>query len=268
MTNNISLNETELLLLQQQMEGDIQGLNYALEVPGAERASFTGDDSGNIHDVPPVEEADEVGEIDTIKFRVHYQGESQEPERNPLLSIHGDGKMNCQTPVLPPLLDRVASQIDLIKQHDSYLYPINQLTREFIEEKYAARPTRDIDAYLLETRNAFNSVVEHYFDITQLAPGTIRAYQSIIANLGIAVCKAGIPDATTIGFASAGTDSLPIDDEHNDQLKDFFTEYADRVLEEDINFDSLVPHLIEMLQNTWRRPLDQIDETIERYDLK
>ncbi|MFB6187743.1 MAG: hypothetical protein ABEI86_12875 [Halobacteriaceae archaeon] len=266
MSNEISLNETELLLLQQQMEGDIQGLNYALEVAGADSASFTGDDSGNIHEVPPVEEADEVGEIDTIKFRVHYQGKSQEPERNPLLSIHDDGKMNCQTPVLPPLFDRVVSQIDLIKQHDGYLDPVNQLTREFIEDKYAARPTRDIDAYILDTRTAFNELVQHYFDTTHLAPGTIRAYESIIANIGIGVCKAGIPEADSLGLAAAGTGSFPIEEEHNDQLQDFFTEYAHRILEEDIEFEDLVPHLIEILP--WTRPLNQIEETIDLYALE
>lgn len=268
MTDEINLNETELLLLQQQMEGDVEGLNFSLEVPGANRASFTGGDSGNIHDVRPVEETEEIGHLDTIKFRVIYQEHPQEPRRKPLLSIHSNGKMNCQTPVLPPLLNRIVAQIEMIEEYDPYLDPVVQLTREFIEDKYADRPTRDIDAYILDTQESFKELIEHYFFTSELAQGTIRAYQSIIANLGIAICETGIPDASAMGLSTAGTTSFPIDGEYNEQLQDFFTEYVRRTHGDEIVFSDLVPHLIEILEDTWDGPLDKIKDTIERYDLE
>ena len=42
MNDRLILNETELLLLQRQMEGDVSGLGYTLEEAGVETADYRG----------------------------------------------------------------------------------------------------------------------------------------------------------------------------------------------------------------------------------
>ncbi|WP_147301793.1 hypothetical protein [Haloferax sp. Atlit-48N] len=267
MTEQIQLNETELLLLHRQMEGDVSGLNYSLEATEVKRASFSGSSSGNFYDSPPVKATSDYGEIVAIKFQVMYDGEQLEPDREVLLTIYEDGKLNCQTPVLPKLLDRVCDEITLIMEHDGFLTPLGELLSEFTEDKFATRPTRDKDSFEQGVKDQLTDLIEHYFDTDVLSDHEISIYTSILANLAVSICENGLPDSeNTPWISSSDSTELPIDDDS--KVQEFIFEYSRRVNDiDDIDKSDLVDSLNYILESDWEQPLNVIDSTVQRYGL-
>lgn len=265
MPDTTSLNETELLLLQRQMEGDVSGLNYTLESTDVRTARFTGNQSGHVPSSPPVQETANYGTIDSIKFHVRYEGDNLEDDRNVMLTIYSDGKINCQTYVLPKLIDKVIEEVNLISKCKDYLTPLNELL-EYIDDEYATRPTRDRDSRRDRIYNQFGDLIEHYFDTEQLSETEIELYKSIIANLGIGVCTDGVPATSSIDdVISTPSESLPIDDDS--EIKEFFNVYCRRNdLNSDIDYPKLVDHFEYILLEDWSKPLNLIQNIDKSYE--
>lgn len=264
MTTPLELNGTELLLLQQQMEGDVAGLGYTLEVVGVDRADFTGTPEEDIHRTNIVQEADESGEIRKVKFYIDYPGTPTDPERAIMLSIFNDGHLTCSKPVTPDLLDATVNEIALVKSFAGFLIPLNRLMDEYLEDKFRGRSTRRKRAHARETSVAFRELVEQSFDATQVSGAQHRLYQSLVASIGVKLCEGGVP--STSGYPDIDS-SLSIPDTSG-KIKEFFEDYSRHVFSESsIDYSSLASHLRHILIQDWDRPLEIVEFAIDTYDL-
>jgi hypothetical protein len=230
-----------------------------LESTDVRTARFTGNQSGHVPSSPPVQETANYGTIDSIKFHVRYEGDDLEEERNVMLTIYSDGKLNCQTYVLPKLMNKVTEEANTISQCSDYLTPLSELL-EYIDDEYATRPTRDRDDRRDKIHNQFDDLIEHYFHTEHLSDTEIELYKSIIAKIGIVVCTDGVPDpSNTRQVTPTSSESLPIDDDS--ELKEFFEVYCRRNdLNGSVDYSNLVDHFEYILTRDWSKPLDLIQD--------
>lgn len=262
---NKELNETKLLLLERQMEGDTSTLRFDVQLAALEGARFKGTEGYDMRGSRPVRETDTAGTIDLIKFRVKYKGEPLEPDRNVLLKIDDDGRINCRTYVQPQLLDAVLAELNEIERVGEYLVPLENHIQSHIDNYlYGKSPSR-VDAYRDDTNYAFKNIILHYFDREKLTQAEIRLFKSIIANICIAISKDGIPDPTDIPAVVSMDGGLPTDGE--DYLKDFFEYSAEYNDIGDFDYSDLVPHINHLAEKQWQQPIDTLNEVIDSYDL-
>lgn len=259
------MNETELLLLQQQMRGNVAGLGYRLEVVGVDTADFTGTRDEDIHRSHLVREANESGQIRKIKYYIDYPGQPDDPQRSVMLRIFEDGHVTCTRPVRPDLFDVVVDEIAAIKEYDNYLTPLNELMEEYIGNQFRGQSSRRKVAYARETNEAFRDLVEQYFDPNEVSGAQHRLYQSLVASFGVILCEDGVP------LVDEFDDVDDADRLHdpNGNIQEFFEDYARRVLhQDDIDYNALSSHLRAILQEDWDQPLDIVEHCIEMYDLR
>lgn len=264
MSARLHLNEVQLLLLQQEMQGDVSGLGYRLEVVGVDTADFTGGRDEDLHRTSIVREADESGQIRKIKFYIDYPGQHNEPDQAVMLRVFEDGHVTCTKPVHPDLLDVIIDNIGDIKQFESYLIPLNELMAQYIDDKFRGRSSRRKYSHARNTNEAFQGLVEHHFDAGQVSGAQHRLYQSLIANIGIALCEDGVPsidefDEITEVYSFLDPDGM---------IQGFFEDYSRRAFNQNnIDFNALRSHLTHVLQKDWNSQLDVIADCIEMYDL-
>jgi hypothetical protein len=264
MSSRVNLNEAQLLLLQQEMQGDVSGLGYRLEVVGVDTADFTGGRDEDLHRTSIVREADESGQIRKIKFYIDYSGQQNEPSQAVMLRVFDDGHVTCTKPVHPNLLDLIVDSISDIKEYEEFLVPLNGLMERYIDDKFRGRSSRRKYSHARDTNEAFRELVEHHFDPDRVSGAQHRLYQSLIANVGVAICEGGVPP---VGEFDEVTEADGVSDSDG-KIQEFFEDYSRRVLnQDDVDFDVLRSHLTFILQKDWDSPLDVIEDCIEMYDL-
>lgn len=259
----LELNETELLLLLQEMEGDVSGLGYSLEVAGVDTADFSGQRDEDMVDTHVVRAADEAGQIRKIKFYVDYLGEG-ESERAVMLRIFDDGHLTTSKPVRTELLDAIVEEIDIIREYEGFTVPLTELIYSYVGGKFRGRPSTMRNSHISKTNIAFNNLIEVYFDEDGTPSGEQRLYKSMIANIGIRLCNKGVPESDEF------EDVIPTDDfyDYEGKLGEFFKDYSRRELQlDDIDYEELTNHLNHLLHQNWDSPVDIIEYAIDKYDL-
>ena len=271
MSSGLSLNETELLLLQQEMEGNVSGVGYRLNIAGVETADYRGLENQNIFDTEPVQASDRSGWIRKIKFYVEDPRDAH-PDNTVLLHVFHDGHIRCERYVPVELADSIIEEIDRIKRYTSYLTPLNELLAEFVDRSYRGR-SHIRDRFISNVNTEFDDLIEEYYDTSNFSEQEDRLHISLLCNVGVAICKNGVPDASTVdGVNSLSTDSLAVEDRN---IKDFFTQYSYRVHGvQDLDYSELINHLTHILSQPWKdrpaqgtTPLGMIEYAIEKYDL-
>ncbi|WP_158855074.1 hypothetical protein [Halorhabdus sp. CUG00001] len=260
------LNETKLLLLERQMEGNTSTLRFDVQLAALEGATFKGTEGHNMRGARPVRETDDAGTIDLIKFRVEYEGEPLEPERNVLLKIDQKGRVNCQTYVQPQLLDAVLAELNEIEKVEQYLSPLSDHIQTHVENYLFGKSPSKIDRYRDDTNYGFNNLISHYFDQERLTEAETRLFKSIIANLCIEISKNGIPDPDSMSeVTSMDNAELPTDgEEHLEQFFEYCSEENDL---SDWEFEELVPHIVYLSEREWTQPINTLQEVTDLYDL-
>lgn len=280
--SRMELNETELLLLLHQRAGDVSGLGYRLEVAGVDKAEYKGTRYEAMHGTGVVSEADEVGEIRKIDFYVDYEGELGEPDRAVILSVYEDGHINCSKEVRPELVDELKDTIVEVRSYREYLTPLNSLIDEYADGKFQGQSSRRKFSYYGDVNQAFEEVIKTYFGEDTFQGPRGRLYQTLLANIGIAILKNGTDN---------GGIEVPNIDDYDDisefpefpdstgMVEQFFEDYARHRLREPdgIYFGELSGHLHHILSESdtqssispdWSEPISVLEYTIEKYALE
>lgn len=268
MTNELILNETELLLLSQQLEANVSGVGFSLQLADVDTADFTGTEEGDIFQAPPVVETERTGWIRKIKFYVPTPS-SVEQQTNVLLHVFRDGHIRCEKHVPPELMDLVVAEIENIKTRREYLQPLNELLAEFIEKQFQGRPRSIREEFQQSVNREFFELVQTYLS-SSLSEQELRPYVSIIANLGIELCDCGVPSADDSELSSTGT--VSVDYEY---IKKFFKYYNKWGLDQqDLDYNDLADHIEHLLTCPWsssqrhpETPLEMVEYAISEYDL-
>lgn len=264
MAESLILNETELLLLQQRMDGNVSGLGYSLETAGVETADYRGREHEDIFSAGPVQEADRTGWINKIKFYVNDPNSSD--DRTVLLHIYRDGHVRCEKHVVPSLLADVKDHIVIIRQYTEYLYPLNELINHFSSDYFEGKPTYTESKFIRNLNDEFEEVISENFDTTTFREKEGRMYISIIANIGLALCEDGVPDADNyLAVPSVSSDRLDVEDENIEKFFKRYSYYVNR--SSDIDYSELVNHLRYLLGQSWDDPLEVVEHSIDLYDL-
>ncbi len=263
-TNLLDLNETELLFLLQEMEGEISGLGYTIEIAGVDTADYTGQHDEDIFDTELVRAADDAGQIRKVKFYVDHPRADADDERDVMLRIFDDGHLTTSKPVPAKLLDVIVYEIHTIRSYKEFLTPFVELVRSYAGEKFRGRSSTMLNSHVGDTNRAFDTLIETYFGSDETPTEELRLYKSMIANIGIKLCDEGIPKAEDVD----GVDDISHFYEYDGKIEEFFRDYSIRVLDEpDIDFDELSNHLDHLLNQSWESPADIIEYSIQQYDL-
>lgn len=263
-TNRMDLNETELLLLLQEMEGDISGLGYSLEIAGVDTADFTGQRDEDMVDTDVIRAADEAGHIRKIKFYVDHPGTDSGDERDVMLRIFDDGHLTTSKPVPAKLLNATVVQIHNIRGYNEFLTPLSELIYSYVGQKFRGKSTTMRNSHISETNRAFNALIENYFKRDETPTEELRLYKSMIANIGIKLCNEGIPDADSMSEVAEIDEFYDIEG----KIEEFFQDYSQRSLgKTSIDFDEISNHLDHLLKQNWDSPIEIIEHAIDLYDL-
>lgn len=269
MTNELILNETELLLLSQQMEANVSGVGFSLQLADVDTADFRGTKEGDIFEAPPVVETERTGWIRKIKFYVPTPSSVQQ-QTNVLLHVYRDGHIRCEKHVPPELMDLVIDEVERIKRYEEYLQPLNELLSEFIDRQFQGQPRSIREDFQSSVNKEFFELVQTYLS-PSLSEQELRPFVSIIANIGVELCADGVPSATDLGHVST-SGSLSIDDDH---IEDFFSYYSRWVQnQQTVDYTELTKHIEHLLSCPWSSsqrhpeiPLEMVEYAIEEYDL-
>lgn len=264
-TSRLELNEIELLLLLQEMEGDISGLGYTIEIAGVDTADYTGQRDEDMVDTDIVQAADEAGNIRKIKFYVDHPHDD-EGERDVMLRIFDDGHLTTSKPVPPELLDVIIEQIDNIRDYNEFLTPLNEILRSYIRDKFRGKSTPMRESHNRQTHIAFNNLIEEYFEKENTPTEELQLYKSMIVNIGIRLCDSGISEAANVDGVSEVDEFY----DHEGKIQECFEDYTRRVLQKraDIDYDELSNHLDHLLRQNWDSPIEIIEYSIQKYDLQ
>lgn len=264
-TRRMDLNETELLLLLQEMKGNISGLGYTLEIAGVDTADFTGQRDEDMVDTDVIRAADEAGQIRKIKFYVDHPGAEPDDERDVMLRIFDDGHLTTSKPVPAKLLNAVVAQIHDIRGYNEFLTPLSELIYSYVGAKFRGKSTTMRNSHISKTNRAFNALTEDYFVRGETPTEEIRLYKSMIANIGIKLCDEEIPRTSEVSEVS------PVDDfrDIEGKVEEFFQDYSQRSLDDGgpIDFDELSNHLDHLLKQNWDSPVGIIEHALDLYDL-
>lgn len=263
-TGRLEMNETELLLLLQEMEGDISGLGYTLEIAGVDTADFTGQRDEDMVDTEVIRAADEAGHIRKIKFYVDHPAADPGDERDVMLRIFDDGHLTTSKPVPSDLLDAIVFQINIIRGYDGFLTPLIELIHSYVGAKFRGKSSMMRNSHISKTNLAFNNLIEEYFEKHQTPTEELRLYKSMIANIGIKLCDVGIPNTADVDEASEVDEFYDLEG----KIEEFFQDYSQRSLgKTSIDYDELSNHLDHLLRQDWKSPIEIIEYAIDLYDI-
>lgn len=270
MVGDLILNETELLLLSQQMEANVSAVGFSLQLADVETADFRGTESGNIFEAPPVQETDRTGWIRKIKFYVPTQGMPGESS-NVLLHVYRDGHLRCEKHVPPELADQISAEIGRIREYSEYLRPLNELIESYVSRQFQGRPRTLQEDYRTEVNRDFYELASNRLPAS-LSEQEIRPYVSIISNIGVELCSNGVPPVGS--FPEISLQPMPSFGVGDGRIEDFFQHYSTWVHNTDsVDYEELVAHIEHLFNRPWATgsgmgtPLDMIEYSVELYDL-
>jgi hypothetical protein len=263
-TSLLDLNETELLFLLQEMEGEISGLGYTIEIAGVDTADYTGQHDEDIFDTELVRAADDAGQIRKVKFYVDHPHADAGDEEDVMLRIFDDGHLTTSKPVPADLLDAIVKEIHTIRGYKEFLTPFVELIRSYAGVKFRGRSSTMLNSHVSDTNRALDNLIENYFGEQDTQTEELRLYKSMIANIGIKFCDDGVPAVENVDGVTEVDDFY----EYDGKIEAFFNDYASHRLDRpDIDFDALSNHLHHLLIQDWDSPADVIEYATDQYDL-
>lgn len=260
----LHLNETELLFLLQEMEGEISGLGYTIEIAGVDTADYTGQRDEDMVDTEIIRAAGEAGQIRKIKFYVDHPRADADSERDVMLRIFDDGHLTTSKAVPPRLLNAIVFQIHTIRGYEEFFTPFSELIRSYVHQKFKGKSSTMRHTHVQNTSRAFDQLIENYFEKNEIPTEELRLYKSMITNIGVKLCDDGIPKADNNSSVSKVDNFY----EYDGKIEAFFRDYSSRYLNKpDIDFDELSNHLNHLLNQDWNSPADIIEYAIQQYDI-
>jgi hypothetical protein len=258
----LSLRETELLLLQNLMRGDNSGLDYEeFRDSNVNTARYRGDRAESLYGSPILEPAREEGRITQVRFYVDYNdGTIEKPVQ---VRAYSDGHISTTKPTQEDFLNELEQHLAAIREHREFLDPLDDLIDEYVYQAFRGSFASPEDIHRERVNRAFRNLVSDYFDEDDYQDEERHIFESIIACLGIELSRL---DLTADTYPDVDEDEMM--PRHEGYIEDFFENYAvtaDGMTRPD--FELLSSHLHHMLGQRWESPLEIIEYAIEEYAL-
>jgi hypothetical protein len=245
----IELKETELLLMQHLLGGENFGAGYDdFRNKGLSAAQFQAEHRGNMYTTDVVGRAAEGGRLNELNFSIELPlDEEDESAREIDITAYRDGYFRSDNNTPTKLVDRFFGNLAIILQYRNKLTPLNQLLDNYIEEKsFGLDAGRDTER--MKKSRAFENLIKDKFSAFEVNESEIAVYQSIIANVGIELCKLNLADDEYPNITGFDGDSI---DYNGGDISEFFNVYATFV--EDgyrPDFDLVAGHLYHIMTNS------------------
>lgn len=260
--DELSLRETELLLLQNLMRGDNSGLDYEeFRDSSVNTARYRGDRTESMYGSPILEPAREEGRITQVRFYVDYDDGTI--EKAVQVRAYSDGHISTTKETQEDFLSEIEEHLAAIRDHREFLDPLDDLIDEYIYQAFRGSFTSPEDIHRERVNRAFRNLVEDYFDEDDYQDEERHIFESIIACLGIELSRLDLTDNT---YPDVDEDEMMPRQEG--KIEEFFEHYAvtaDGMTRPD--FDLLSSHLHHLLRQRWDSPIEIIEYAIEQYAL-
>lgn len=257
------LKETELLLVQNLMKGENSGLDYGkFREPGVNKARYRGSRSESLYESRVLEPAREAGRITQVRFYSTYDdGTGPRPVQ---VRLYTDTHVSTTKPVEVDFLDTIEGYIaDALSERD-YLIPLEDLLNEFVYQKFSSSFVSPESQYKERIINAFDRLIEEFFDEDDYQDEERYIFQSIIANIGIKISRLDLTKPKYMDVEENGF--LPREEGSIKEFFDDYSKYVDGKTGSD--FDVLWNHLHHIITvKNWENPLEIIRFACRQYDL-
>lgn len=252
----LSLNETELLLVPQVMKGKSSKVGYLFDMPGLEKADFTNEGSGDMFKNEVVKEADEYGLINKVHLNIDHP---QFPDdQDVTLRIHADGRITSTKRVEEELLNSIHDEIVKVKSYQEFTTPLNQLIDRLLDVTTNRGTTRTAKINMASgIFDAFEDIIDHHYPGDELTGAEKRTYESIIANVGIYMIDNQVPNPDS-SVTVPGTYDIS---NYDGDLQKFFEKFGYEILGKDnVKYAWLSKYVEYLLAKDWGSPLEIADE--------
>lgn len=257
---NLSLDETELLLLQQVMEGRSNTVGYQFQMANLEKADFSNEGPGDMFKNEVVKEADDYGFIRKVHFDIDHPQFSQDEDVT--LRVHSDGRITSTRKVPENLVNELRNYIREVRGYDEFTTPLNKRVDRVLDLSTSGGTTpTQMKNYAADIFDAFDDLLNYHYPGDELSGEEERTYESIIAGIGIYYIENGIPDPST---------SIDVPDEfeirpYDGNIEKFFSRYALHEADNDIEYADLAKHLDYLLRQDWKTPIGMIEAAKDAY---
>lgn len=258
------LKETELLLMQNLMDGDNSGLDFGGFLDkNLKTAKYRGDRNETLSRSPVLSPAREQGTITQARFYHMYDdGTGPRPVQ---VRVYHDGHISSSKPTKPDFVDTVTEHFLTVFKYRDYIQPLDELISEFIDDRFRDELYSGEDSYRSNKMQAFGSLVDQYINSNSFDESERPVFEATFANIGIELSQLDLT-----------SDEYPEVEEASDRpeketdLKEFFENYSDYVLKStQPDFDNLWMHLEYVInRQSHDSPIDIIETAIEEYALR
>jgi hypothetical protein len=264
------------------MEGSTSEVGYKFR-SDLERANVRGDPESQFMTNRAVSVLEEQGELRKILFWVEYPEQFSDEDRYVQVRVYDDGHITVSQPVRSHLFDDIELHIERLRGYRGYLQTLDELQDEFMRDAYRTESTDRRQRIRQQMVQSFDRMLDTHFDTSEYSNAEMRVFRSILANLGIAVIRNGLPNIDEVDSVSE-TEMEYLDPEApvENGVREFFINYADYELDnQSLDYEVFVDHLRPILEirkdldpdredeyTTWKKPLSVISEITERYDIE
>lgn len=232
------LRETELLLIQNLLDGENSGLDYGGFLDkNLKTAKYRGDRHETLSRSEVVNPARERGKITQVRFYHRYNdGTNTRPVQ---VQVYRDAHISTSKPTRPDFVDEVKDHIVTALDNREYLDSYDKLVDEFIDARSRDQLYDGEASYRSSKMQAFSSLVDQYIADDTYDESESQLYKAVIANIGIELAQLDLADSQYPGVSQAN--DRP---ERENDLKEFFEDYCDYELHLTLpDFDQLWAHL-------------------------
>lgn len=257
------LKETELLLIQNLMDGDNSGLDFGGFLDkNLKTAKYRGDRNETLSRSPVLSPAREQGTITQARFYHRYDdGTGPRPVQ---VRVYHDGHISTSKPTKPDFVDAVTEHFLTVFKYRDYVQPLDEVISGFIDDRFRDELYSGEDSYRSDKMQAFGGLVDQYISNDSFDESERLVFEATIANIGIKLSQLDLTDSKYPNIG--GATNRP--DKERD-LKEFFENYSDYVLKStQPDFDTLWMHLEHVINRpSHNSPIDIIETAIEEYAL-
>ncbi|WP_227380931.1 hypothetical protein [Haladaptatus halobius] len=256
------LQETELLLIQNLLDGENSGLDYSGFLDrNLKTAKYRGDRHETLSRSEVLTPARERGQITQVRFYHQYNdGINTRPVQ---VRVYHDAHISTSKPTRPDFVNDVKDHIVTALDNHAYLKPYDKVVDEFIDARSRDKLYDGEDAYRSNKRQAFSSLVDQYIADDTYDESESQVYEAVIANIGIELAQLDL-DGSQYPAVSEASDRP----QRETDLKEFFEDYCDYGLQSTLpDFEQLWNHLEHIINRQHQTPVDIIKITEQDYAL-
>lgn len=256
------LRGTELLLLQNLMEGDNSGLDYSGFLDrNLNTAKYRGDRNETLSRSRVLDPAQNQGHLTQARFYYSYDdGTGPRPVQ---VRVYDDAHVSTSKPTEPDFIDTLVVHFSTLFEHREYLVPFDDLIDNLTDML-----DRDIYdrgySYPRSKRQALGSVVDQYIGADSFEKSEGDVFEAVIANIGIKLSQLDLTQSKYPDVKTA-TDRP----EKEGDLREFFEDYAGSDVDmTPPDFDELWRHLEHILSSEDHdSPISAVETAKQQYAL-